>query len=215
LKTVRIDFVSDIACPWCAIGLASLQKAIDQVGSEVKTEISFQPYELNPQMPVGGRDVFEYLTEKYSRTLAEVQASQENIYRRAADVGFAFHPEGRKRVYNTFNAHRLLHWAKEEHGAEAQLRLKKELFHTYFTLAINFDDQQNILDAVARAELPTKRAQEILNSDELSQTVRDQEQKYMQLGINSVPAIIFNNQYLVQGGQAPEVFAKALLEYSQ
>jgi len=215
LKTVRIDFVSDIACPWCAIGLASLQKAIDQVGSEVKTEISFQPYELNPQMPVGGRDVFEYLTEKYSRTLAEVQASQENIYRRAADVGFAFHPEGRKRVYNTFNAHRLLHWAKEEHGAEAQLRLKKELFHTYFTLAINFDDQQNILDAVDRAELPTKRAQEILNSDEFSQAVRDQEQKYMQLGINSVPAIIFNNQYLVQGGQAPEVFAKALLEYSQ
>ncbi len=215
MKTVRIDFVSDIACPWCAIGLASLQNAIDQVGSEVKTEISFKPYELNPQMPVGGRDVFEYLTEKYGRTLAEVQASQENIYRRAADVGFAFHPEGRKRVYNTFNAHRLLHWAKEEHGAEAQLRLKKELFHTYFTLAINFDDQQNILDAVARAELPTKRAQEILNSDEFSQAVRDQEQKYMQLGINSVPAIIFNNQYLVQGGQAPEVFAKALLEYSQ
>lgn len=215
MKTVRIDFVSDIACPWCAIGMASLQKAIDQVGSEVKTEISFQPYELNPQMPVGGRDVFEYLTEKYGRTLAEVQASQENIYRRAADVGFAFHPEGRKRVYNTFNAHRLLHWAKEEHGAEAQLRLKKELFHTYFTLAINFDDQQNILDAVARSELPTKRAQEILNSDEFSQAVRDQEQKYMQLGINSVPAIIFNNQYLVQGGQAPEVFAKALLEYSQ
>jgi predicted DsbA family dithiol-disulfide isomerase len=215
LKTVCIDFVSDIACPWCAIGLASLQKAIDQVGGEVKAEISFQPYELNPHMPVGGRDVFEYLTEKYGRTLAEVQASQENIYRRAADVGFAFHPEGRKRVYNTFNAHRLLHWAKEEHGAEAQLRLKKELFHTYFTLAINFDDQQNILDAVARAELPTKRAQEILNSDEFSQAVRDQEQKYMQLGINSVPAIIFNNQYLVQGGQAPEVFAKALLEYSQ
>ena len=215
MKTVRIDFVSDIACPWCAIGLASLQKAIDQVGGEVKAEISFQPYELNPHMPVGGRDVFEYLTEKYGRTLAEVQASQENIYRRAADVGFAFHPEGRKRVYNTFNAHRLLHWAKEEHGAEAQLRLKKELFHTYFTLAINFDDQENILDAVARAGLPIKRAQEILNSNEYAQAVRDQEQKYMQLGINSVPAIIFNSQYLIQGGQAPEVFAKALLEYSQ
>jgi len=215
LKTVCIDFVSDIACPWCAIGLASLQKAIDQVGGEVKAEISFQPYELNPHMPVGGRDVFEYLTEKYGRTLAEVQASQENIYRRAADVGFAFHPEGRKRVYNTFNAHRLLHWAKEEHGAEAQLRLKKELFHTYFTLAINFDDQENILDAVARAGLPIERAQEILNSNEYAQAVRDQEQKYMQLGINSVPAIIFNSQYLIQGGQAPEVFAKALLEYSQ
>ena len=215
MKTVCIDFVSDIACPWCAIGLASLQKAIDQVGGEVKAEISFQPYELNPHMPVGGRDVFEYLTEKYGRTLTEVKASQENIYRRAADVGFAFHPEGRKRVYNTFNAHRLLHWVKKEHGAEAQLRLKKELFHTYFTLAINFDDQENILDAVARAGLPIKRAQEILNSNEYAQAVRDQEQKYMQLGINSVPAIIFNSQYLIQGGQAPEVFAKALLEYSQ
>ncbi len=111
MKAVHIDFVSDIACPWCAVGLASLEQALKEVGREVSTELQFQPFELNPQMPPGGQDVFEHLTEKYGSTITQVKANQEKIYQRAAELGFPFHPEGRKRVYNTFNAHRLLHWA--------------------------------------------------------------------------------------------------------
>jgi predicted DsbA family dithiol-disulfide isomerase len=84
LKTVHIDFVSDIACPWCAIGLASLEKALSVVGDEVNVEIHFQPFELNAHMPLGGQDVIEYLTEKYGTTVSQVKANQENIRKRAA-----------------------------------------------------------------------------------------------------------------------------------
>jgi len=214
LKSVRIDFVSDIACPWCAIGLTALEQAVDQVSDRVSVEIHTQPFELNPQMPPGGRDVFEYLSEKYGNPISQVKINQERIYQRAAEIGFTFHPEGRKRVYNTFHGHRLLHWAGEEFDAAAQLRLKKALFHTYFTLAVSMDEPQNLLDAVARANLPVSRAQAVIESDEFSQAVRDIEQQYGQLGISSVPAVIFNQRHLISGAQAPEVYVQAILEYA-
>jgi len=210
LKTVRIDFVSDIACPWCAIGLASLEQALQAVGTEVSTEIQFIPFELNPQMPPGGQDVFEHLTEKYGTTVSQVKANQEKIYQRATELGFAFHPEGRKRVYNTLNAHRLLHWAMVEFDLNAQHRLKKELLTSYFTLAVNMDDHEHLLEAVGRAGLPTERAREVLTSQEFAKVVKEQEQKYHQLGVHSVPSIILNNKFIIQGAQAPEYFAEAL-----
>jgi predicted DsbA family dithiol-disulfide isomerase len=210
LKTVRIDFVSDIACPWCAVGLASLEQALKNLDGEVSVEIYFQPFELNPHMPPGGQDVFEHLTEKYGTTVSQVKANQNKIYQRAAELGFAFHPEGRKRVYNTFQAHRLLHWAQAEHPLEAQHRLKKELLNSYFTLAVDMDDHQNLLDAVARAGLSCERAKAILSGTEFTQEVNQQKQKYLQLGVNSVPSIIFDNKFIIQGAQAPEMFASAM-----
>ena len=215
MKTVRIDFVSDIACPWCAVGLASLEKALDNTGNDVNVEIYFQPFELNPHMPPGGQDVIEHLTEKYGTTVSQVKANQENIRKRAAEMGFQFHPEGRKRVYNTFNAHRLLHWAQYELGLDAQRRLKKEFLATYFTLAVSMDDLNNVLDAVERAGLPVDRARAILESDEFVDEVRNQQKKYSELGITSVPSIIFDNKYLIQGAQAPDMFASALRDCAQ
>lgn len=210
MKTVRIDFVSDIACPWCAIGLASLERAIETVGSEVNPEIQFHPFELNPQMPRGGQDVFEHLIEKYGITLRQVKANQEKIYERGRELGFEFHPEGRKRVYNTFDAHRLLHWATVEFDLAVQHRLKKELLKQYFTKAVDMDDHAHLLEAVQSAGLPKERAGAVLASDEFSQAVREQEKKYHQLGVHSVPSIILNNKFIIQGAQAPELFAEAL-----
>ncbi len=210
MKAVHIDFVSDIACPWCAVGLASLEQALKEVGSEVSTEIQFQPFELNPHMPPGGQDVFEHLTEKYGTTIAQVKANQEKIYQRAAELGFPFHPEGRKRVYNTFNAHRLLQWAMVEFGLDAQHRLKKELLKSYFTLAVDMDQHDQLLEAVERAQLPIERAREVLASGEFAKDVKDQEQKYHQLGVHSVPSIILNNKFIIQGAQSPELFVQAL-----
>ena len=166
-------------------------------------------------MPLGGQDVIEYLTEKYGSTVSQVKANQENIRKRAAEMGFLFHPEGRKRVYNTFHAHRLMHWAQAEHGLDAQYKLKKELLATYFTLAVSVDDPNNLLAAVERAGLPSERARAILESDEYSQAVKDQKKKYTELGINSVPAIILDNKYMIQGAQAPEMFASALRDCVQ
>ena len=207
---IKIDYVSDIACPWCAVGLGGLEQAINKIGDAFEVEVHFQPFELNPDMPPGGQDVFEHLTQKYGKTVEQVRATQNEIKSRAAAVGYPFHPEGRKHVYNTFNAHRLLHWAGLECGAQAQHRLKRELLVTYFQLAVDLDEAQNLLDAVNRAGLDSKRAADILATDEFAADVRAQQMKYTSMGIHSVPSIIINDKYLLQGAQPAEAFEEAL-----
>jgi predicted DsbA family dithiol-disulfide isomerase len=207
---IKIDYISDIACPWCAVGLGGLEIALKNLGDAIPVEIHFQPFELNPHMPPGGQEVFEHLTQKYGKTEAQVRVTQNNIRAKAAAVGFPFHPEGRKHVYNTFDAHRLIYWAGLEHGHAAQHRLKRELLTTYFTLAVNLDDQTNLIEAVQRADLDIERAKDILATEEFKTEVRAQQKKYTSMGIHSVPAIIINDQYLLQGAQPPEAFEQAL-----
>ncbi|OYW79918.1 MAG: disulfide bond formation protein DsbA [Polynucleobacter sp. 32-46-5] len=177
--TIKIDFVSDVACPWCAVGLGNLNNAI------------------------------EHLTEKYGLTEEQVKANQTQIRERALEAGFQFHPDGRKRVYNTFDAHRLLHWAGVDFGLEMQAHLKTELLKTYFCLAVNLDDQQNLLNAVTSAGLDSDKAKQVLESGLYANEVREEEAQYTGAGIHSVPSIILNDQYLVQGAQAPESFINA------
>ncbi len=207
--TIKIDFVSDVACPWCAVGLGNLNQAMAKLSDKVNFEVHFRPFELNPNMPLGGQDAIEHLTEKYGLTAEQVKANQANIRSNASKAGFEFHPEGRKRVYNTFDADRLLHWAGQECGLAKQAALKKELLNTYFCLAMNFDDRQNLLDVVARAGLNIDRAQEVLNNNEFTGEVRNEEETYLNAGIHSVPSIILNDQYLLQGAQPPESFINA------
>lgn len=214
-KTVEIDFVSDVVCPWCAVGFGALEQAIKNLDGQVKVQVRFQPFELNTQMPKGGQDIVEHLTQKYGISAEQVQVNQKNIRERAAAVGFEFHPEGRQRTYNTFNAHRLLHWALHEIGPDEQYHLKKELLKTYFTLALSVDDPVNLLDAVARAGLDVGRAKEILDSDLFGHEVRESEGHYTSLGITSVPSIIFNKKHLLQGGQPVETFEQAILQLAQ
>jgi len=214
-QPVKIDVVSDVACPWCAVGLGNLEQAIAQVGQQVEVEIHFHPFELNPDMPEGGQDAIEHLTQKYGISEDQVRANQKNIRERAEEAGFHFHPEGRKRVYNTFHAHRLLHWAHEQASPADQVKLKRELLNTYFCLAVSLDDQANLLDAVARAGLDVDRAKSILNGNEFTAEVRASQQKYLGLGIHSVPSFIINDKYLIQGAQPPESLAQAIRQVSQ
>jgi len=214
-KTIKIDYVSDIACPWCAVGLGNLNQAIAQLSDKANFEVHFHPFELNPNMPLGGQDAIEHLTEKYGLTVEQVKANQANIQLKALEAGFEFHPEGRKRVYNTFDAHRLLHWAGQEFGLEKQAILKKELLNTYFCLAVNLDDRKNLLDAVNRSGLDQDRAQEVLTSNKFAEEVREAEASYINAGISSVPSIILNDQYLLQGAQPPESFINAFEQLIQ
>lgn len=213
--TIKIDFVSDVACPWCAVGLGNLNQAIAQLSDKANFEVHFRPFELNPKMPLGGQDAIEHLTEKYGLSAEQVQANQANIRAKALEAGFEFHPEGRKRVYNTFDAHRLLHWAGQEFGVEKQATLKKELLNTYFCLAVSLDDQENLIAAVTRSGLDKDRAQEVLQNNEFSKEVREEESAYTNAGISSVPSIILNDQYLLQGAQPPESFVNAFKELIQ
>jgi len=207
---MKIDFVSDVSCPWCAIGLASLERALEKLGGEVQAQLHFQPFELNPSMPAGGQDITEHLTQKYRTTREQQEAARDGIRQRGADVGFEFRKEGRGRIYNTFNAHRLLHWAGQEEAGSRQLALKKALFKAYFTDGRSPEDTQVLLDAVAGAGLPVDRAREILAGDEFAKEVREQEEFYTGHGIHAVPAVIINDRHLIQGGQPPEVFEQAL-----
>ena len=212
---IKIDFVSDIACPWCAVGLGNLNQAMEELKDKVDFEVHFRPFELNPNMPQGGQDAIEHLTEKYGLTVDQVKVNQANIRTKALEAGFEFHPEGRKRVYNTFDAHRLLYWAAKEYDLQKQATLKAELLNTYFCLAVNLDDQKNLIDAVTRAGLDHQRAQAILNGDEFTSDVRAEEMTYTKAGISSVPSIILNEQYLLQGAQPPESFINAFEQLIQ
>jgi predicted DsbA family dithiol-disulfide isomerase len=206
---LKIDFVSDVSCPWCAIGLASLERALQKLDGAVDAHLHFQPFELNPSMPPGGQDITEHLTQKYRTTREQQVAARDAIRQRGADVGFEFRMEGRDRIYNTFNAHRLLHWAGLEDEAR-QHALKKALFKAYFTDGRSPESDDVLLGAVQSAGLDVERAREILAGDEFAQAVREQEEFYTSHGIHAVPAVIVNDRHLIQGGQPPEVFEQAL-----
>ena len=210
MTPIKIDFVSDIACPWCAVGLASLEQAIERVGDEVSVSLHFQPFELNPNMPPEGEDILEHLMRKYQITEEQVAQNHAHIRERGAAVGFSFNMEGRKRTYNTFDAHRLLHWAAEVGDADAQRRLKWRLLSAYFSEGADPSSREVLLSAVEQVGLDVAQATEILNTDVWRDEVRQQQQFYLSQGINSVPAVIINDRYLVQGGQPPETFEQAL-----
>jgi predicted DsbA family dithiol-disulfide isomerase len=206
---MKIDFVSDVSCPWCAIGLASLERAIERLEPSQRPQLHFQPFELNPQMPPGGQDITEHLTQKYRTTAEQQEKARDAIRARGADVGFDFRKEGRGRIYNTFDAHRLLHWAGME-GGEAQRALKKALLKAYFTDGRSPGDHEVLVDAARSAGLDEVRARQILATDEFAAQVREREQFYTDNGIHAVPAVIINDRHLIQGGQPPEVFEEAL-----
>jgi predicted DsbA family dithiol-disulfide isomerase len=209
MNPLKIDFVSDVACPWCAVGLASLERALERLEGEVSAELHFQPFELNPDMAPGGQDTTEYLGRKYGSTPQQQKASRDAIRARGAAVGFDFREEGRGRIYNTFNAHRLLHWAGLQ-DPKRQHELKKALLKAYHGEGRSPEDTEVLVDAAGKAGLDRARAREILESDEYAGEVRAGERFFQELGIHAVPAVIINDRHLIQGGQPPEVFEQAL-----
>lgn len=209
--TLKIDFVSDVACPWCAVGLSALDLALARVKDEIRAELHFQPFELNPDMGPEGRDATDYLSEKYGSTPEEQARNRAALAQRGAAVGFIFRPEGRGRIWNTFDAHRLLLWAGLE-DAGKQHALKKALLQAYHGRGESPADPQVLLRAAAEAGLDVPRAQAILAGDEFAAEVREREAFFQRAGIRSVPAVIINERHLISGGQPVEVFERALRE---
>ena len=205
--TLKIDFVSDISCPWCAIGLNALEQAASRLQGEVALNLHFQPFELNPQMAPEGQDIGEHLYEKYGATPEQSQGTRNAIAARGAELGFTFNMDKRGRIYNTFDAHRLLHWA-EEKGLQPQL--KHALFKAYFTEGQNPSDPAVLARVAGEVGLDADEAQALLASDRYAKEVREREQFYLQQGIHSVPAVIINDRHLIQGGQPVDVFEQAL-----
>ena len=207
--TLHIDFISDISCPWCAIGLASLQQALAQLSSEVSVTLAFQPFELNPQMPPGGQDITEHLAEKYGSTPAQQAQIRDTIRQRGAEVGFAFNPDGRGRIYNTFHAHRLLHWAGTWGPAE-QLALKQALLVACHGEGQAMDERDVLLACVQVAGLDRTQAEAVLNEGRYAEEVREAQAMIADAGIRAVPAVVVNQRHLISGGQPVANYLQAL-----
>jgi predicted DsbA family dithiol-disulfide isomerase len=204
---LRIDFVSDVACPWCVVGLRSLMKALDAVGDKVEAEIHFQPFELNPDMPPEGENTAQHVARKYGANPERSAASRNAIREHGEALGFDFNYSSESRIWNTFDAHRLLYWA----GIEGrQLELKEALFAANFTEQRSTSDHDVLAGAAKAAGLDEAQAREILASGGFSEEVRAEEQVWRNRGINAVPSVIFNQRWMIQGGQPPRVFEQAI-----
>ncbi len=208
-QPIKIDFVSDVACPWCAVGLRALEEAMARIGDELRVELHFQPFELNPQMPPEGEDAVEHLTRKYGISAAQAAQNAEAIRDRGRELGFEFDMGIRRRVYNTFDTHRLLYWAGEL-GQAQQLRLKHVLLRAYFSEGRDVSNSGTLAALAAEAGLDAQRAAQILAGDDYAEGVRQQQHFYREQGISAVPSVILNDRHLIQGGQPVETFEQAL-----
>lgn len=215
---LKIDFISDVSCPWCIIGLRALDQAIEHLGDEVQAQIHFQPFELNPQMGPEGQEIFEHIAEKYGSTREQFQDNAENIRQRGAELGFVF-SAGERRIYNTFDAHRLLYWVEHDEAAsggagaglaDPQHALKEALFTAYFSQHADVSSHQVLADVAHKVGLDRARAEALLTSDQYAAEVRELEQLWVSRGVSSVPTIVFNDQYAVSGGQPVDVFVSAI-----
>ncbi|WP_303978370.1 DsbA family oxidoreductase [Dongia mobilis] len=208
-STIKIDFVSDVSCPWCVIGLKSLEAALVRLLGDITADLHFQPFELNPQMAPEGQNIVEHIAQKYGATPEQSAQTRAMIRERAAGVGFEMRTSEASRIYNTFDAHRLLHWA----GLEGrQAALKHAMFKAYFTDGAVMSDRSTLADIAEGAGLDRDAAAEILAGDSYADEVRSQERFFQEQGINSVPAIIINDKHLISGGQPVEIFERALRE---
>ncbi|WP_425598782.1 DsbA family oxidoreductase [Dyella acidiphila] len=206
-KHLKIDFVSDVVCPWCAVGLKSLEQALKNLDGTVSAELHFQPFELNPQMVPEGEDITEHLAHKYGSTPEQITKNQAGIRERGAALGFTFNMDKRSRIYNTFDAHRLLHWAGEQGRQQA---LKEALLQAYFSHGENVSSHEVLARVAGEAGLDAAQARQLLDSDRFAEEVREQERFYQSQGIRAVPSVIINEKYLIQGGQPPEAFEEIL-----
>ena len=206
-KPMKIDFVSDVSCPWCVIGLRGLEAALARIGELIQAEIRFQPFELNPDMPPQGQNIVEHVAQKYGASPEQSTAARNNIRARAAEVGFEMATNDQSRIYNTFDAHRLLHWA----GLKGkQSALKHALFAAYFGQGQNVGDHEILVAAAQTAGLDGAAAADVLHAGLFADEVRAAERHWHEEGITAVPAVVINDRYLISGGQPAAAFEKAL-----
>lgn len=210
-QSLTIDFVSDVMCPWCAVGLHSLLQALEQLEGEVSATLRFHPFELAPEMPAEGEKTVPHLMAKYGISEEQVLQNQAHITERGEELGFRFDFRADSRKWNTFDTHRLLHWAGEQ-GAEYQLALKQALFEAYFSHNLNPADRTLLCDLAGRVGLDPEDAARVYDSGRYAEEVRAEEQLWQQRGISSVPAVVFNERYLVSGGQPVETFIQVMRE---
>ena len=204
---LKVDIVSDVVCPWCIIGYKQLQKALESEPGQYDVSVTWHPFELNPNMPAEGQDLREHLAEKYGTTPEGSRAARARLSELGQSLGFTFDYYDEMRMYNTFSAHQLLHWASTK-GRQTELKL--ELFTAFFSRREDVSDFSVLTAAADRACLPVSEATDVLQSGRFADTVRAEQARWLDREVHAVPTFLFNEKYLVPGAQDAETFTRVL-----
>ncbi len=211
-EKIKIDIVSDVVCPWCTIGYKRLEKAISEMGIQDKVEIEWHPFELNPNMPVEGENVQEHIANKYGSSLEDQKRSQKNMKEVGAELGFKFDFFEEMRIVNTRDAHILLEYAKEN-GKQTELKMR--LVESFFSERKDVSTKETLKLALEEVGLNVDEGMAKLESDDARYQVQSQEAYWQNLGVTSVPTIVFNKKRAVTGAQPVAVFKEVLTELLQ
>lgn len=209
MKKIQIDIVSDIACPWCAIGYARLAQAMERLTPDYEFSVQWKAFELNPDHTGQGEPILPALARKYGRSEQEMRENQQRMMTIATELGLNFEKIQQRLTCNTFDAHRLVKWAGKQ---GRQTAMKQALFEVYFGKAMDVSDHDVLLSCVQALGLDPEKARQVLDSDQYADLVREEEATYQQAGVSSVPAFIINNQYLIAGAQEPDALVQILQE---
>ncbi len=209
---MQIDIVSDVVCPWCIIGYKNLEQAMERLDGQVDIKLRWHPFELNPDMDPEGQNLSEHIKEKYGLTPDQSAENRDRISMMGENVGFDIRFSSDSRIYNTFDAHRMLYWAGKE-GKQTELKLA--LFRAYFQEGENPGEHGVLKRAAEEVGLSPEKADEILGSDMFAKEVRAEEEEFRNAGISSVPTYVVNGKYAISGGHPPEVFEQALSEIAR
>jgi predicted DsbA family dithiol-disulfide isomerase len=204
---LRIDIVSDVVCPWCAVGYKQLEQAIRLMADKAEFGIRWHPFQLAPNLPLEGQSIADYGRERYGATPEQSAANRTRIQDAGASLGLEFNYSANSRIYNTRTAHKLLTWAGEEGG---QTALKLALFHAYFTDQKNIADEDVLLDSVEKAGLDRASAALALKDPQYDEVVDAELHHWQMQNITGVPAFIVNGKYMIPGAQDVETFVRVL-----
>jgi predicted DsbA family dithiol-disulfide isomerase len=207
---LRIDIVSDVVCPWCIIGLKQVEKAFTLVAQDISAETHWHPFELNPNMPPEGEDTAEHIARKYGSTPEQSRANRQRLSDIGDGLGFAFNYGDGMRIYNTFNAHKLLTIFGSERGWRAQTALKMALFNAYFQDRRDVSNTETLCDIAEAQGMDRAVALAWINDAALTASVRAEMAHWTDQNITGVPAIIFDQKYMVPGAQSAETFADVI-----
>ena len=199
---VKIDIVSDVVCPWCAIGYKKLSEAMTQLDDEISFDVNWKPYELHPEIPKEGFDKKEYYKIKFGES-SESSNRFNFITEEAKKVGLEFNFKKSKNLPNTFLAHRLLWFCRSKNKQDV---LAQALFHAYFSDGRDVGNKDELIEISSENGLNRKEIKEFFQTNIGHKEVLREENRAREMNIFSVPTYIFNKKYLLVGGQEPDTF---------
>ncbi|MFA0086829.1 DsbA family oxidoreductase [Vibrio sp. 10N.261.51.F12] len=206
---IKLDIISDVVCPWCIVGYLHLQAAIDELGLQNRIEIEWQPFELNPDMPPEGEELREHVARKYGSSKEESDRAREQISQAGAKYGFEFRYFDGMKIVNTLDAHVLLEYA---HTVGKKTELKLRLFSAFFTEQKDVSDPRVLIEEAVAVGLPKLEVEQQLSERHLKDKIRQQESQWHQMGVSSVPTVVFNRTSALTGAHPQDTYKQVLLE---